>query len=121
MSPFDWIRAINEKDEVEYDSSYDPYIVNKGLSFNNQTLFWANEMNANYWLEKETQFNFFYIGIPKSKRYSKWIKKEKSEDIELISEYFNINKMRAKEVASLMDESQISDIRIKIERRGGRK
>jgi hypothetical protein len=127
-TPFDFINSINNKtpqlpmDEVGI-KDYIPFMVNRGLSFNQQTIMFANEINL--WsstMPKEWQYDFYWHGIPKGKRYDKWIKKEESKDkdLALVQKYFRINILRAKEALRILTEDQLSVIRKMLEQ-GGRK
>ena len=120
MSPFDWIKVLNEKSKAEFDSSYSPFIINKGLSFNDNNIFFANEMNSNYELASDIQFDFYFNIIPKNKKFSKWIKKEQTdENIQLIMEFFDINRLRATEYLNILPSSEIEKIKNKMIK-GGR-
>ena len=45
LSPFEYIKAINEKKEVAHLRDYNPYITNIALSHSIDTVMLANEMN----------------------------------------------------------------------------
>lgn len=119
-SPFDIIRALNEKSDLEYtDSDYVPFIVNRGLSFIKDTLFFANEMNKYAHLEKSQQNDFYKFGIPKGKRFGKWIKKvESDETLDFIANYFCINKNVAAQYAQLLSAEHLQQIQEKMSRGG---
>ena len=68
ITPFDFINAIHyTKDNLIVDDwsekQYNPYIVNKGLSYGQDTIIPANEMNSRPHLDKILQFSFL-INIP---------------------------------------------------------
>ena len=89
MSPFEYIKAINEsKEDIMIDSisekKYSPFIVNRGLSFFMDTIFQINEMNRNYHLDSRLQFDYLLNSIRKKKRYSKWLKPEKLDNLEIV-------------------------------------
>jgi hypothetical protein len=85
MNVFDFVKAINEKTSIEYnDTDYVPYVVNRAMSNNIQTLFFANELNKFNQLAKKMQFDFLYHGVPKGKRFDKWHKQDAIEkDVEM--------------------------------------
>ena len=75
MSPFDYLKAINEtkKDIMVDDVSekeYNAFIINRGLSFFNDTVIYANEMNKYHHLDNRLQFDFFINIIRKKKRFT---------------------------------------------------
>lgn len=124
ISPFDFINSFNSKSkyllESEMDESdYSAWVINKGLSFTKDTVLFANEMNMYYDLDRKMQHDFYYYGIPKGKRYGKWMKLEKIDVIELLSEYYGINKMVAATYMQVLDDKQIAIIREKMVK-GGR-
>lgn len=123
-TPFDFIKNIKEKTgdiySEENKSSYTPFIVNRSLSFGNQTIFFANEMNRKSHIDKDMQYGFYYHGMPKIKGFDKWLKPEKSsEDITLIIEYYQCSLSKAKEIINILNEAQLSDIRMSLAK-GGR-
>lgn len=123
MTPFDVIKVINSKGEFQWtpeaEKEYQPFIVNKGLSFNKETLFFANAINIASGLSKKQQFDFYYLGVPKGKRYSSWEKKElPSDDVVAVRDFFNINNERAKEVLSIITNDQLLCIKQKMKKGG---
>ena len=64
MNPFDYLKAINEtKKDIMVDDiaekEYNPFIINRGLSFFRDTILYANEMNRFHHLDHRLQFDFF--------------------------------------------------------------
>ena len=75
MSPFDYLNAINyTKKDIMVDDfaekEYNPFIVNRGLSYFKDTVLYANEMNKNHTLDHRLQFDFLINIIRKKKRWS---------------------------------------------------
>jgi hypothetical protein len=121
ISPFDIVNHINNKSELEFSmSDYKSWMITRALSNTMDTLFYANEMNQQYHLDKDIQYRFYYDGIPKGKRFGKWNKKEKTEDAELVRDYFNINIQHAQQYLSLLSDEQLKTIRETM-LKGGRK
>ena len=64
LSPFDFLNAINttKEDLLEKDpqniKDYNPFMVNKGLSYFADTVMQANEMNRLYDAPKKWQFQY---------------------------------------------------------------
>ena len=92
ISPFDFINAIHHsKEKLIVDDwsekQYNPYIINKGLSYGADTVIPANEMNSRPHLPKILQFDFLINIIRPRKRFNKWIKAEKVAELEVIKEY----------------------------------
>ncbi len=116
ISPFDFVNSINDtKVNIIVDKwsedEYNPFIVNKALSFTPDTVIYANEMNSRPHLEKALQYNFLINIVRKKKRFSKWIKKEKIEAIDVIKEYYGYNTEKARQAVSILSEKQIENIK----------
>jgi len=125
MTPFDIINTINNKTKLEWDEvtekTYSPFIINRGLSFNMQTVLFANMMNQYPQLEKRMQYDFYFNGIPKGKRFDKWQKKLDAEkNVKLLQDFFDINIDRATEALKLLSNEQLDMIKQKMNK-GGRK
>jgi hypothetical protein len=125
MSPFDFLNSINLTkqnlivDEMS-EKSYDAFMVNRGLSYFNDTIMYANQMNGFPHIEKKIQYEFYMNAIPKRKRFSKWSKKEKvSETLRLVMDYYKYSEERALEAMSLLSNEQITIIEEKMYK-GGR-
>ena len=93
MNPFDYVNAINytKKDIMqtpEDESAYNPFMVNRSLSYFSDTVGIANEMNRYHHLEKRLQFSFLINIIRKRKRFSKWVKPELENDVDVVKEYY---------------------------------
>ena len=123
MTPFDFLKAINQTkenlivDEVS-EKAYTPFIVNRGLSFFPDTIMYANEMNQNSMLDNKAQFLFLLNSIRPKKRFSKWLKSEKLDAVEVISEYFGYSYRKAKDVSNLFTKDQIHQMKLKLEKGG---
>ena len=124
MSPFDFVKEINHgktnlMDETpELEKEYKPFIVNRALSFNNDTTRYANEMNGQNHLDSKLQFDFFLNIIRPKKRYGKWLKRENNEVLESIMEYYKCSYAKAREYATLLNDSQLDIIKRRIDTGG---
>ena len=56
------------------------------------------------------QFDYLSYSIRKRKRFSKWLKKEMSSDVEIIKEMYNYSNTKAKEVLKLLTKEQIQEM-----------
>jgi hypothetical protein len=125
MSPFDFINAINFskedlfKDDPQANKDYEPYIVNRGLSFFHDTVVQANTMNQYASLPNEWQFRFLLNSVTKKKRFSKWAKKDKAtESLKLVQEYFGYSSEKAKDALSILSDEQLNEIKEKLNKGG---
>ena len=87
-NPFDYVNSINitKKDIMADDiaeKGYPPFMVNRALSYFNDTVLFANEMNINHHIDNKLQYHFLINIIKKKKRFSKWLKPQEVENLEL--------------------------------------
>jgi nitrogen regulatory protein PII-like uncharacterized protein len=123
-NPFDYINGINNKSYNFDDLSvkdYNPFMVNMGFSYFQDTVLLANVLNIYPECPYKMQYDFLYYSVTKKKRFSKWSKKEEiNEDIEIIMNYFNCSYDRAKEIKGILTEEQIKEIK-ETQFKGGKK
>ena len=125
MNPFEYLKAINEtKKDIMVDDiaekEYNPFIINRGLSFFKDTILYANEMNRYHHLDHRVQFDFFINIIRKKKRWSKWVKPSDIDNLELIKEYYGYSNEKTKSVLSLLSNEQIEQLKQRIYKGGKR-
>jgi len=75
------------------------------------TIFYANEMNCNPWLDKKSQFDFHRLSIRKKKRFSSWLKKETEDDVEVIKQAYGYSEAKAREVLNIIGPQEMDQIR----------
>jgi hypothetical protein len=125
ITPFDFINAIHHsKENLIVDEwsekQYNPFIINKGLSYGHDTVIPANEMNSRPHLDKTLQFHFLINIIRPKKRFNKWIKAEKIDDLETVKEYYGYSTEKAKQILPLLNDLIIDEMRTRITK-GGKK
>ena len=125
MNPFEYVNAINmTKQDIMIDNfaekSYNSYMVNRSLSYFNDTVLMANEMNVHHHLDNRLKFDFLINIVRKKKRFSKWIKPETVSDVEVVKEYYGYSNEKAKSALSLLTSDQINELKKKVYK-GGRK
>ena len=98
-----------ENDEL-MEKEYTPYVVNKSLSYFPDTLLYANEINQYGFLDNKMQYEYYLYSVRQGKRFSKWTKKDSSELIDSISRYYQVNRKRAEEYASVLTQDQKDSI-----------
>jgi hypothetical protein len=124
MNPFEYLNSINySKQDIIVDDitekSYNAFMVNRSLSYFQDTVFFANEMNLQHHLDKKLQFHFLINIVRKRKRFSKWDKPELVSDIDVVKEYYGYSNEKARQALTLLSPSQIEEIRKKVSK-GGR-
>lgn len=117
MNLSDFLTSINSSKEnlVEKDpiceKEYIPFVVNKRLSYFPDTIFYANQINIWPGLDKKMQYDYLRLSVSKRKRFSKWFKEEKNDNIKLIQEYYGYSYRRAKEVLDCLTDDNIRTIK----------
>ena len=125
MNPFEYLNAINHtKQNIMVDDitekEYNPFMVNRGLSYFHDTVLMANEMNQNAHVDNRLQFDFFINIVRKKRRFSKWFKPEIVSDVEVVKEYYGYSNQKARQVLTLLTIEQLDLLRKKVYK-GGRK
>ena len=123
MNPFEYVQAINDtKKDIMVDDiaekGYNAFMVNRSLSYFNDTVLIANEMNRHSHLDSRLQFDFLINIIRKRKRFSKWAKPQIESDIEVIKEYYDYSNEKARQALSLLSPDQIDGLRKKVSKGG---
>ena len=126
MSPFDYANSINSnKKDIMIDDlaekAYSSYMVNKSLSYFNDTALMANEMNRLFHLDNKLQYHFLINIVRKRKRFSKWNKPELINDVEVVKEYYGYSNDKARQILPLLTIDQIKILREKVSKGGKRK
>jgi hypothetical protein len=120
---FDYVSAINftkqdlmtgtENDELA-EAGYVPFLTNRSLSNFADTILYANEMNKNSHIDNKLAFHYYINSIRPKKRFSKWAKRQDSEDFEAVKEYFKYNNTKTEQALQLLSPDQIKTIKKKL-------
>jgi hypothetical protein len=123
MSPFDWVNSINNKSDIgnENIDSYAPFIINRAMSYFDDTVLIANEMNLRHSLDKDMQYRFLYATVTKRKRFAKWAKKQEDTKVSLVSRAYNISVKEAESYMPLLSDEQLKEIEHTLEKGGLKK
>ena len=120
----DFLTAINlsKKNIMEEDSlaekEYPPFVINRSLSYFQDTVLYANEMNLRGHIDNRLQNDYFLNSVRKKKRFSRWLKPEQSDDIDAIKEYYSCNDVKAHEIFRVLTGEQLSLIHERLKRGG---
>ena len=117
---WDYVNAINsnkqdlmtgtDNDELA-EAGYVPFLTNRALSQFPDTLLYANEMNRHNHLNNKLQFDYLLNAVRPKKRFSKWAKREDSEGLQLVMQYYKCNIRRAQEYMQLLTNEQLGKIK----------
>ncbi len=117
MNLSDFLTSINNSKEnlIEKEplceKEYIPFVVNKCLSYFPDTIFYANHINIRSGLDKKMQYDYLRLSVSKRKRFSKWFKEDKNDNIKLIQVYYGYSYRRAKEVLECLTDDNIRTIK----------
>lgn len=126
-NPFEYLNSINttkqnlmrgSNDDAVAEKDYLPFMVNRGLSYFQDTIALANEMNRYHDIDKKMQYEFFINIVRPRKRFSKWFKKEEDSDIEAVKEYYGYNNQRASQALSILSQEQLQIIKSRLDKGG---
>tara|TARA_Y100001937_G_scaffold126068_1_gene194452 strand:+ start:11812 stop:12198 length:387 start_codon:yes stop_codon:yes gene_type:complete len=125
MNPFDYTNSINyTKKDIMVDDiaekGYNPFIINRALSYFPDTVLAANEMNKHSHLDNRLQFDFFINIVRKKKRFSKWFKPEIVSDLDAVKKYYGYSNQKARQVLTFLSTEQLNELKNKVAK-GGRK
>lgn len=119
---FDFINDVShlKRDILSDDNEkeYSTYMVNRFLSMNITTIMYANEMNINYHLPKRLQYDYYLHSLKKQKRYFKYIKHKRQDDIDVIKEYHSCSEIRAKEMLPIFTDDDLKYMRSRVDKGG---
>ena len=122
----DYLNAINvtkepllDSEDETWEKKYAPFIVNKCVAPFPDTILLVNELNQYHHLDKKLQFDFLLNSLRARKRYTPWLKAKKLKNLEYVKEYYGYNNEKAKAALDILDDEQISAIKIKLNK-GGR-
>lgn len=125
MSPFEYANSISAtRDDVWVEGisekEYNPYMVNRALSYHVDTVMYAQEMNSRSHLDSKMQYDFYRLGIQnKKKRFSKWHKPEKDDIAQRLAVHYGYSLRQAQSYITLLNNEQLNLVMEKLEK-GGR-
>lgn len=116
LSLFDVLNSLYHSKDLKFneiEKTYNPYMINKFVSMNSDLILVANEMNINPFLSKQVQFDFYTSIIRKKKRYTKYLKADKEEIIDIIKFYMKCSNEKAKDILRLLSEEQVTELKVR--------
>ena len=110
--------VLLEDSNGKIEEAYNPFIINKSLSHFPDTIMQSNTMNQYFELDKKLQYDFLLNSIRKKKRFSRWIKSNIEENVEIVKQYYKVGNEKAVEILSLLNDEQISTIKSELSEGG---
>lgn len=114
--PFDYIEDLNfKKQDLSRNgedgiAGYNPWLTNKHFGMFIDTVLYANEVNSMHRLDKQLQHDYYLHSVRPKKRWAKWAKPAEKDAVAAISEWYQINSKKAREVMRVLPKSDIEDI-----------
>jgi len=126
LNHFDYLNSINlNKKDIMIDDvcekAYNSFMINRGLSYFQDTVILANEMNRHHQIDNKLQYHFLINMVRKRKRFSKWAKAQKESDIDAVKEYYGYSNEKARQALTLLSPDQITIIKNKVSKGGRRR
>lgn len=123
---FGVLGSISNKEYIfdeEDEKSYPPFMINRGLMQNFDTVLYANDMNINNQVTKQMHYDYLYYSVSKKKRYGKWAKATNDDKIliDQIVEYYKINRKYAHQYINQVGRDELKkflDMKLNV---GGKK
>ena len=104
--------------DLEFEKEYNPYIVNRALSYHQDAVLSANMMNERAHLPPQAQFSFYLSTLRPRRRISKWMKSSVSDDVYAIKEYYGCSVRHAVDYLSLHSSDQLTTIQLRLDKGG---
>ena len=125
-NPFEYIASITHKKndmmtDEDGEKGYSPFMTNRGLSYFQDTVLLANEMNRMSHLDNKLQYDFLRHAVRSKKRFSKWAKKSTSDKIDVIKEYYGYTDEKAYAVVDLIGDVQLEEMKERLSKGGKKK
>jgi hypothetical protein len=108
-----------KKDVLDNEKDYNPYVVNRALSYHIDCILYANQMNMNPSIPGILQYHYFLNSIrPMKRKFQPWQKQEAIKNLECVKEYFGYSNEKAKEALRILTDEQIALIKEKLDKGG---
>ena len=115
-NPFDFVKSVSyDKKDIMVDDieekAYQPFLINKSLSYHQDSVFLTNEMNVRHGVDNRLQYQFFLNTLRKRQRFSQWQKPYISKKLDTVKEYYQISTKEAKDYVELLSDKQLRELK----------
>lgn len=129
----DFLNSINKnKKDLIHDPESDPivvekeykklsYVINRCMGYFPDTIFYAQEMNMRSNLDGKPQYEFYLHGVSPRSRWSKGIKVENPDDLEVVKEYYGYSSKKAREALKILSPENVAYIKERLNKGGIKK
>ena len=120
MTPFDFLKLVHDK-KIKWENltddeqkSYNKFIINRALGFNNNMLDIVNRIQS-YDVSPKESFKYYQNMTGDKFRFNKWIKGSKPnsfkpELLEIISKYLECSCNQAKDYLNILEKKEIKNL-----------
>jgi predicted metal-dependent hydrolase len=122
MNPFEFSNSITyTKQDIMNDlneKEYVPFLVNRSLSYHQDCILYANEMNRRFDISHKLQYHYLLNTIRKRKRFAKWSKPQLIDDLKIVMDYYSVSRGKAEEYLSILNKSGIETLKKRMNKGG---
>ena len=122
MNPFEFSNSITyTKQDIMNDlneKEYAPFLVNRSLSYHQDCILYANEMNRRFDISHKLQYHYLLNTIRKRKRFAKWSKPELIDDLKIVMDYYSVSRGKAEEYLNILNKSGIETLKKRMKKGG---
>ena len=121
-NPFAYVEAVTatKRDVIREgelrEQDYNPFMVNRALSYHLDTVLYADDMNVLPDLDKIMQYDYYLHSIRARKRFAKWHKRSLVEVEEILMMVYKYSRRHAAEAVLALTDEQAKQL---IEKHGG--
>ena len=115
-NPFDFVKSVSSDktdimvDDIE-EKAYQPFLINKSLSYHQDSVFFTNEMNCRHGLDHRLQYVFLLNTLRKRQRFSQWSKPYLSKKLDTIKDYYKVSTLKAKEYMEVLSDKEVRELK----------
>jgi hypothetical protein len=106
-----------ENDDLS-EKGYSPFLTNRSLSYHQDSVLYANEMNLRPQLDNKQQYEYLLNTLRKRKRFAKWKKQKPDATVEMIMEYFGYGRAKAEQAMRVLTDDQLTMIESALDKGG---
>ncbi len=103
-------KSFNLHNDADFNKQYNPFMINRYLSMNPETVLEANCMNKYSQNSKSVQYLFYSSIIEKKDRFLKYLKSESSKEdkdlIKYIQKLYQVNKIVAEDIVKTIPQEE---------------
>ena len=100
------------------EKGYKPFLANRSLSYAQDAILYANEMNLRAHLDNKQQYEYLLNSLRKRKRFAKWKKQTPDATVEMIMEYFGYGRAKAEQAMRVLTDDQLTMIEKALDKGG---